>query len=134
MSDTPYLVIRLVPESPVDGATFSTYLLDLKITVRDANTGQTISAEADVSPLTLTEQPLGSGGYLTTATQATSAPTSYVAASQNNNSHNYGNTLQFVTTKGISIGALVYSADQTTIPPGVQTSTGTGLTVTEITP
>jgi Tc toxin complex TcA C-terminal TcB-binding domain len=127
MNNPPYLVIRLVPESPVDGATFSTYLNDLKITVLDAYTGQAISAEADVSPLALTEWPAGSGGYLTSATQTTSAPTSYVAPS-GDRSYNYGNSLQFATTDGISVGALVYSADQATIPPGAN------LAVTAITP
>ncbi|MGD0063986.1 MAG: hypothetical protein ABSB76_11165, partial [Streptosporangiaceae bacterium] len=127
MNDTSYLVIRLVPDSPVDGATFSTYLNDLKITVVNAHTGQPISAEADVSPLALTEWPAGSGGYLTTATQTTSAPTNYVAPSKDN-SYNYGRALQFATTDGISVGALVYSADQTTIPPRAS------LAVTSITP
>jgi hypothetical protein len=32
-----YLVIRLVPTSPVDGATFATYLEDLEIQIYQAN-------------------------------------------------------------------------------------------------
>ena len=35
-SNSPYVVVRLVPESPVDGATFATYLDGLSLQLMDA--------------------------------------------------------------------------------------------------
>lgn len=91
ISNPAHVVIRLVPQAPVNGATFSSYLGGLKLELVDANVGTDISDEADVSPLTL---------KLTRAT-------------------------------GISAGAFVYSAEQTTISP--VGSNGHGLTITAVT-
>ena len=59
---------------------------------------------------------------MTTAAQTMSADTKFAADGD------YSNTLTFTATDGISTGAFVYSADQTTIPPKPS------LTVTDITP
>lgn len=119
-----YLVIRLVPESPVDGTTFSKYLDDLMIQALDANTGNPVSDQAYFSPLNLVQWPPGSGTFLTTASQMTSTDTPYKSAG--GNSYDYGKKLVFDTTDGISVGAYVSSADGTTIPQS-------GNTVTEVT-
>jgi hypothetical protein len=109
-SNPPYVVIRLVPESPVDGATFATYLDGLAIQVMDANTGQPRSDLAYSSPLILFEWP-GATGWMSLVSVPTSEPTSY-------NGSDYGSTLNFDSTDGIPVGSYVYSSDQTTIPPG----------------
>ena len=116
----PYVVIRLVPESPIDGATFSTYLDNLALQVLDANTGDPLSGLAYASPLTVFQWSVGSPTYLSSVSAITSASTSYSAG-------NYGKTLTFDSTDGISIGSYIFSADQTTIPFST-------LTVAEVTP
>ena len=124
----PYVVIRLVPDSPVDGATFATYLDNLTLQVLDANPPcDPISGLAYASPLTVLQWPPGSGSgtYLSYATEATSASTAYVSAGD------YGKTLQFDSTNGISVGSYVYSADQTTIP-GNSGPGSKGITVTSV--
>jgi Tc toxin complex TcA C-terminal TcB-binding domain len=111
-SSPPYIVIRLVPESPVDGATFATYLDGLALQVIDANTSLPRSDLAYSSPLILFQWP-GAGGWMSLASAPTSEPTSY-----NRSAGDYGNTLNFNSTDGIPVGSYVYSSDQTTIPPG----------------
>lgn len=108
--NSPYLVVRLVPESPVDGATFATYLDGLALAVIDANTGLPRSDLAYSSPLILFEWP-GASGWMSLVSVVTSQPTSY-------NGTDYGTTLNFDSTDGIPVGSAVYSSDQTTIPPG----------------
>jgi hypothetical protein len=120
-----YLVIRLVPESPVDGGTFSTYLDDLTIQAVDAYTQKPVSGQAYVSPLNLVEWPPGSSTYQATASQVTSADSNYTQGG------GYGTTLEFGSTAGISVGAYAYTADGTTIQPGSYTVTQiTSTTVT----
>ena len=109
-SNPPYVVIRLVPESPVDGATFATYLDGLALQLIDANTLQPRSDLAYSSPLILFEWP-GASGWMSLVSVPTSDPTSY-------NGSDYGKTLKFDSTGGIPVGSAVYSSDQTTIPPG----------------
>jgi hypothetical protein len=115
----PYIVIRLVPESPVDGATFATYLDELAIQLIDANTLQPRSDLAYSSPLILFQWP-GATGWMSLVSAPTSQPTSYTSG-------NYGSTLTFDSTDGIPVGSYIYSSDQTTIPPGA------GLQVTGVT-
>jgi RHS repeat-associated protein len=113
MAGQDFIVIRLVPESPVDGTTFGTYLEDLSLEVLDANTGDTISGQAFSSPLTVLQWPPGSGSYVTVASAVTSADTSYNKSGAN---FDYGDLLRIDSLDGISIGSFVLSADQTTIP------------------
>jgi len=101
-----------VPESPVDGAAFATYLDALALQVIDANTLLPRSDLAYSSPLILFQWP-GASGWMSLVSVPTSEPTSY-----NSSAGNYGSTLNFNSTDGIPVDSYVYSSDQTTIPPG----------------
>jgi hypothetical protein len=89
MADQPYIVIRLVPESPIDGTTFSAYLDNMALQVLDANTGLPLSGLACASPLAVFQWPPSWGAYLSVASAATPASTSYDSTASN-----YGSTLQ----------------------------------------
>ena len=108
-----YVVIRLVPKAPVDGATFATYLDGLQLQLLDANTALPLTDFAYSSPLILLQWPPGSGGFLSVVSAPTSVPTVYQTGPKN-----YGKTLTFDTTKGIPLGSYVFTTDNTTIPPG----------------
>jgi hypothetical protein len=124
MAGQPYIVIRLVPESPVDGTTFGTYLDGLTLDVINADTNTSLSqSPAEFSSLALFEWPPGSGWYLT----ITSAPTSSPPPAYDKSANNFGKVLNLVSTEGISAGSFIFSADQTTIP-------ASGLHVTNVTP
>ena len=130
MASQPFIVIRLVPESPVDGTTFyNTYLHDLSLEIVDANTGNTISKPAVVSPLTVLQWPPGSGACVTIASEETSGDTSY---NKSSSTYDYGDVLPIGDLSGISIDSFVLSADQTTIPADANDKKG--LKVKEITP
>jgi hypothetical protein len=80
MANPPYIVIRLVPDSPVDGGTFSTYLNGLELQVLDANTGNPLSDFAYSSPLILLDWlPLGIGN-LAVVSEPTAQPTPFSSA------------------------------------------------------
>ena len=113
MTNQPYIVIRLVPESPVDGATFATYLDGLTLQVLDANTLEPRSDVAYSSPLTLFSW-LGLTPLFSAVSVPTSQPTAFQVSGSNKN---YGKKLEFNSTNGISVGSYVFSADQTTIKP-----------------
>ena len=121
MATQPYLVVRLVPEAPTDGATFSTYLEGLQLQVFDAFTGAPLSDLAYSSPLSFYQWPLLSDP-LYTVSSPVSSPADYDTAKSD-----YGSTLNFDSTQGISVGAYVMSADQTTIPGSA------GITVAAVT-
>jgi hypothetical protein len=125
MANNGYLVIRLVPASPVDGGTFATYLNNLRIQVFAANplNGPPLSDFVYSSPLTLFPWPPGSNTYLSIASVPTSAPTVY-------NGTDYGNTLTFTSTDGIPVGSYVFTTDTTTIPTPIQVIAATATTVT----
>lgn len=108
-----YIVVWLVPESPTDGTTFSTYLNDLSLHAIDASTGQTVSDQVVASALSVLPWPPGSGSYLTFASETTSADTDYNKAGQ---SYDYGKTLVIDDLDGISDDSFVVSADQKAIP------------------
>ncbi|BCL79066.1 insecticidal toxin complex protein [Ktedonobacteria bacterium brp13] len=104
-----YLVIRLTPSSPVDGATFATYLEDLQIQVFPANpppgtTPQSLGKTVYSSPLILSQVPGLSKTYLGVVSRPTSSPTAQVRTG------NYGTKLEFASTAGISIGSWLVSA------------------------
>src|SRR6266536_3226506 len=88
MASQPYIVIRLVPESPVDGATFATYLDGLALQALDAHTGEPRSDLAYSSPLILIDWP-GVAKRLSIVSVPTSASTDYQSA------NNYGSSLKF---------------------------------------
>lgn len=99
-----YLVIRLVPDSPVDGATFATYLEDLRLQVIDANTLLPRSGLAYSSPMIMVEDPVA--GWIATVSAPTNSPTGYGGSA-----NDYGSQLTFDSTDGISVGSYVFSAD-----------------------
>ena len=118
MANQPYLVVRLVPEAPIDGATFTTYLEGLQLQVFDAYTGAALSDVAFCSPMSIFSWPQSSGQIdLSVVSSPVNSPANFNSAT-----NNYGTTLQFDSTDGISVGAFVFSADQTTIPPFGQVS------------
>jgi len=99
-----YLVIRLVPTSPVDGPTFATYLEDLTITVYQANTNPANKlggTEPHAAPVSLVPAPWFSNGYFASLSRATSSDTPYDKTSKK-----YGNTLDFDNTAGIAVGSV----------------------------
>ena len=121
-----FIVVRLVPDSPVDGGTFSTYLDDLRLQVFDAYTKNPLSDFVYSSPYVLTQAGgLFGSNWISVVSVATSAPTTYVSPG------NYGQTLTFENTDGIPEGSWIFSEDQTTIPPsaGLQVDQVTGSTV-----
>ena len=126
MANLPYLVVRLVPDAPIDGATFTTYLENLQLQVLDAYTKAPVSdlvyssPLSLFSPLTYSLSPLGTANFYQTAV---SSPVTSPANYQSSN--DYGNQLTFNSTDGISAGAFVFSTDQKTIPPS-------GIYVTEV--
>ena len=122
----PYLVLRLVPESPVDGATFATYLDSLAIQVFDAHTGLPRSDLAYSSPLILTEWP-GAGGPICTVSLETTQATPY-----DQNTKKYGNTLTFESTAGVPFGSYVLSADKKTIDPNAGLRANQSVTDTQV--
>jgi hypothetical protein len=120
-----FVVVRLVPESPVDGGTFSTYLDDLRLQVFDAYTGDPLSGFVYSSPYVLTQAGGLFGNWISVVSVTTSAPTPFVAT------NDYGKTLTFESTIGIPEGSWVFSQDQKTIPPSANTQVTqvTGTTV-----
>jgi len=73
MANLPYLVVRLVPDAPIDGATFTTYLENLQLQVLDAYTKAPVSdlvyssPLSLFSPLTYSLSPLGTANFYQTA-------------------------------------------------------------------
>jgi hypothetical protein len=74
-----YLVVRLVPESPVVGGTFSAYLDDLRLQVFDAYTGTPLSDIVYSSPYVLTQWGGALGQWISVVSVATSEPTKSVS-------------------------------------------------------
>ncbi len=107
-----YIVIRLVPTAAVDGPTFATYLdgLELQIFAADTPAGQPLEPLSDVvyfSPLVVYQFPeFGTGvNPFATVSVPTTSPTEFVS------SKNYGKSLTFNSTDGISAGSYLFSAD-----------------------
>ena len=137
MASQSYIVIRLVPESPVDGATFSTYLAGLALQVLDANSPSPPSAPLSdlvyASPLTIFQWP-GLTGYFSVVSAPTSGSTTYDPPSSGSGSGNYGKKLTFDSTDGISVGSYVFSSDLTaTTQAVIASSSGSFLQVTGVT-
>jgi hypothetical protein len=128
----PYLVVRLVPEAPIDGATFSTYLDGLQLQVFNAfDSTVPLSDVVYASPLSLFQWPPGSGNgpLLAGASAVTSAGTNYISSGPHSGA--YGDTLSLDSTEGISVGSFVftYSLDSNS-PNYIDASDG--ITVTEV--
>jgi|GEM_PF-6347718 len=99
-----YLVIRLVPASPIDPATFVTYLEDLLLQAMQVTpspgspTPTSLTGVAYSSPLIVYQNPGSSDPYL----MVVSRPIIKAVAAG-------GNTLTFETTDGIPGGSYLYS-------------------------
>lgn len=75
MANQPYIVIRLVPDSPVDGATFGSYLDGLQIKIYPAKAPQTAATllgttQIALSSLSLSPLPWALGTYVATSIRA----------------------------------------------------------------
>ena len=104
-----YLVVRLVPESPVDGATFTTdYLNNLQLQAFDAYTGDPVTDFVYYSPYTLTQWPTLSG-YLSLASAVTSKDG--YAISERARELWLDSHLRR-STEGIQFGAYLFTNDQ----------------------
>jgi hypothetical protein len=106
-----FLVIRIHPDSPVDGATFSTYLEELQIKVYLAGTypgtpahpavllgGTQVNAET----LNLVAVPWMTGTYVASVSQQ-------VAANTTESGTNFGTTLDVNEAAGIAFGSIPIS-------------------------
>jgi hypothetical protein len=113
MANQPYLVVRLVPEAPIDGATFTTYLDGLQLQVFDAYLGTPLSDLVYSSPLSFFQWPLGysdlSGKFYASGSTVTTQGTVY-------NGTDYGTVLNFNSTAGMSVGSFVFTTDETGSP------------------
>lgn len=99
-----YVVIRLIPDAPVDGGTFSTYLENLTIKVYPANDpGGTLLGEITTvdSDLTLSEIPWSPGTYVA------SVSTNLAKATVQAGTKNFGNILVLGNANGIPFGSVV---------------------------
>src|SRR5258708_1974169 len=104
MSDN-YLVIQLTPTSPVDGATFTSYLEGLTIDVYPANAPQNLTTLLGSAsyPVPLFLFPGSGVDFSATVLVPTSAATPQT---------NFGKVLQFDSTAGIAVGSTPFiSAD-----------------------
>jgi hypothetical protein len=100
-----YIVIRLVPDSPVDGGTFSTYLDGLQIQVYPADgpqTPATLLGETQIvgSDVTLAEVPWLPGTYVASVSKIVESPTPLASG-------NYGASLALNDGDGIAFGSVV---------------------------
>lgn len=112
MATQSYLVIRLHPDSPVDGATFGTYLQNLQIKIFDANadpsTATPLGETAIVpSSLSLSPNPGVPGGYILSVSQPVATGPDL------SSSNNYGKTLSLQSAAGIAAGATAVNATNT---------------------
>jgi Tc toxin complex TcA C-terminal TcB-binding domain len=107
-----YVVIRLIPDSPVDGGTFGTYLDGLQIKVFPADDpaaaalGETQTVTSD---LTFSEIPWSSGTYVA------SVSANLVQATQQAGSSNFGTQLILDNAAGIAYGSVATDPADNTV-------------------
>lgn len=105
-----YLVIRIYPDSPVDGATFASYLEDLQIQVYLAGT---YPGSQDKPPTLLGQTQVNSGTFNLTQvpwmsdTYIASVSKSVTAATPPSGTTDFGDTLTVTDGAGIALGSLV---------------------------
>jgi hypothetical protein len=104
MASQLYLVVRLIPKDPINGATFTTYLDGLQLQVFDAYSGLPLSDIVYSSPLSFFQWPLGYSGssepFFASGSSVTTQGTPY-------NGTDYGTVLNFSSTAGMSVGSYV---------------------------
>jgi hypothetical protein len=99
-----FLVIRIHPDSPVDGATFSTYLDDLQIKVYLAGTTPPLSTllgetKVNAATLNLVEVPWIPGTYVASVSKK-------VVAATAGSGTNFGTALEVADAAGIAFGSV----------------------------
>jgi len=108
-----YLVVRLVPESPVDGGTFGTYLDGLQIDVYPADAASGTpplgSTPINQSNLLLVEVPWLPGVYVASVSKLVEQGT------PEKSSGNYGSSLVLDDGNGIAFGSLAVCPDNTSL-------------------
>ncbi|MGA2167154.1 MAG: neuraminidase-like domain-containing protein [Terracidiphilus sp.] len=107
-----YIVIRLVPDSPVDGGTFSTYLDGLQIQVYPAGALQVpanLLGETQIvtSNITLAQVPWLPTTYVASVSKLVETGTALVS------SGNYGTTLTLEDANGVAYASVVTCAENT---------------------
>jgi hypothetical protein len=112
MASSDFLVIRIHPDSPVDGGTFSTYLDGLQIKVFLAGT-TTLLGETKINSTTLNlvEVPWIPGTYVASVSKRVEAPTP-------GSGSDYGKTLKVTDGAGIAFGSLVTCPADSKMFPG----------------
>src|SRR6266700_2903876 len=110
MASSSFLVIRIHPDSSVDGGTFGTYLDGLQIQVYQADEPRTAAhllgqTPVALAPLTLFPVPLVGNTYIAAVTKLVTTQASEVAAGD------FGTELEFANADGIAVGAIVTAAD-----------------------
>jgi hypothetical protein len=127
-----YLVIRLVPDSPVDGGTFSSYLNDLIITVYPAvdppSTAPALGTTKNLgSNLTLTPIPWDVGAYVASASAEVTTATAQSGG-------NFGTTLTVDDVSGgIAFGSGVTCVANSSLFPANTTVTAIPLSPAPLT-
>ncbi|MFM0258419.1 Tc toxin subunit A-related protein [Paraburkholderia sediminicola] len=104
-----YVVVRLIPDAPVDGGTFGTYLRDLTITVYPANdpNGTPLGKISTVgSELMFAEIPWSPGDY-------SALVTANVKEATVQSGGKFGTTLVLDSAKGIPFGSTVIDPSNT---------------------
>ena len=110
-----FLVIRIHPDSPVDGATFSTYLEELQIKVYLAGTYPGTSAQpptllgetqVNAATLNLVAVPWLTGTYVASVSKQ-------LAANTPGSGTNFGTTLDVKEAAGIAFGSIPTCAADT---------------------
>lgn len=118
MASDSYIVIRLVPDSPVDGATFSSYLDGLQIQVFPANApsgtaalGETQLAAGSYPGLALIQVPWLSNTYVASVSKVVETPTQL-------SSGKYGTNLVLADGNGVAFAATVTCPANTSLFTG----------------
>ena len=130
-----YVVIRLIPDSPVDGGTFSGYLNNLTITIYPANQtgGAALGSITTVgSEVTFLEVPWDPGSYF--GSVSANLQTSTVQAGSSGS--DYNKILVLSSAKGIPFGSTVFAPSdkdaflQNTVVSDIALPSGATATVT----
>src|SRR5450631_3757323 len=112
-----FLVIRIHPDSPVDGGTFSTYLDGLQIKVFLAGT-TTLLGETKINStsLNLVQVPWMPGTYVASVSKRVEAPTP-------GSGSDYGKILKVTDGAGIAFGSVVTCPADSKMFPGNTSAT-----------
>jgi len=107
MANSSFLVIRIHPDSPVDAATFGTYLDGLQIQAYSADQPPTLLGQTAKSgpPVTIAQVPFQLNTYVVSALKLVTTTTPEVS------SGDFGTELVFEDAAGIAVGSVVTASD-----------------------